>query len=142
MRNFIRAFIALSTIILASLTITAQDAPRSVQDKFLKDATSASSKSFEQPRGFFTPFKASFAVSMAVCIGGAAADIGSSLNGQEANPLINSNGHLSVGRAVLLKGASCAWPLLIERRHPRAAFWARSITGLAWGMIAVRNLRQ
>jgi hypothetical protein len=140
MRNFIRTLLVLSTIVLTSILSLAQNAPQTLRDKFLKETTHTSSQPAKASKGFFTPFKAGFYVSTAVCVGGAAADIASSLGKQELNPIVrNDRGQLNVGRAILLKGASCGWPALIERRHPRMAFWIRTITGIGWSVIAGRN---
>jgi hypothetical protein len=136
MRTINRALCALSILVLC-VSVHAQD---TLRDKFLKDTTHTSPQPVRQPQGFFAPFKAGFALSTAVCVAGAAADIGTSLNGQELNPILrNRNGGLNVGRAILLKLPACFLPVLFERKHPKLAFWARMAAGISWGLVALRN---
>lgn len=102
-------------------------------------------KHFVKPdvkKPFIRPYGPSFHLSMGICAAGAVVDIHSSLSGIEGNPLLrNSSGGLSVSKAVLVKGIGCGWTLLLERKHPRAAMWARIIVGSIQFAVAARNYR-
>jgi hypothetical protein len=132
-----RFLILALSIVLCSLPVRAQE---DLRQKFLKDTTHTSPQPVRQPQGFYKPFGTGFAISTAVCAAGAVADISTSLNGQELNPILrNRNGGLNVGLAVALKGAGCALPMLFEKKHPKLAFWARMAAGISWGLVALRN---
>jgi hypothetical protein len=129
---------AILCLSILATTIHAQDALR---DKFLKEPEHSTSRPIKKPDSFFKPFGRGFYVSTGICIGGGLADIATT--SRELNPLLrNQSGGLSIGRALLFKSAACGWPVLIERKHPRAAFWARVGAGVVWSLAAVRNVRQ
>lgn len=123
---------------ILATTIHAQDA---LQKKFLKEPERSASRPIKTPDSFFKPFRASFYVSTGICLGGGIADIATT--SREMNPLLrNQTGGLSIGRALLFKSVACGWPVLIERKHPRAAFWARVGAGVVWSLAAVWNARR
>jgi hypothetical protein len=123
----------LSLLFILASTAYSQEYPTNLKSGFTKPVKPV------EHRGFFKPFGPSFWTSTGVCVVGGVGDLATS-DGRERNPLLrNSSGRLNAGRAVVLKLVGCGWPALIERRHPRIAFWARTVTGIVWGAVAMRN---
>ncbi|HKR02280.1 MAG TPA: hypothetical protein VJT09_16500 [Pyrinomonadaceae bacterium] len=137
-RNLARLCVCAS--ILFTLTIHAQDAPKSVQAKFLKQPKQAEKlDTFSNPK----PFGKWFILSSVIYWGGSIADLASSQNGYEVNPLLrNPSGRVGNGKALLLTGSGYGLTLMIEKRHPKAATVLRFIVGGVRLGLAFRNLRQ
>lgn len=89
------------------------------------------------------PYKGPVSIaSLAVCVGGTAADIGSSQGLLENNKLFrNSQGHLD-NRKALIGFVPCGISYLFERKHPKAAAIFRFVYGSIHIGAAIHNWRQ
>jgi hypothetical protein len=91
---------------------------------------------------FYKPYGSSFLTTSAVYWAGVAADIQTSRHGQEGNSLLqNQRGGIHVGKAIGYSVPGYVLVVLLEKKHPKLAFWAGIAVGAARAGIAVRNTR-
>lgn len=144
-RNIAWAICALLLFLVTS--IHAQEYPASLKERFTKPAPAAHpvpARRAEAPKGFFKPWGKSFAVSSAIYWSASAFDIASSRGLIEQNPLSRGrDGRINVGKALLVDAGVYAPSLLLERKHPRLAFWYRVAAASAKALLGgLHNLRE
>jgi hypothetical protein len=142
-------YLCILCILAFSSTIHAQEYSPGLKSQFTNPATVARqpvSKSGlkAERRGFYRPFGKAFAVSSIAYWSGAVFDNLSSRGLVETNPLArNRDGRISMGKAFAYDAAFYSATVVLERRHPRLAFWVRIIAGGVKSVFGgVHNLRE